>query len=81
MFVTKAAEPLTILETYSFVFTYTQGRVISIELTPTKRSLVLENFQKSFKGAIRTLLRSLKELPRLPGLFWRNLFQDLTDSK
>ncbi|KIV83182.1 hypothetical protein PV11_05232 [Exophiala sideris] len=66
IFITKVGEPLTVLETYSFVFTYTQGQVSSIELTPTKRSLVLENFQKSFKAVIRTLLRSVKDLPRLP---------------
>ncbi|KAK5369347.1 hypothetical protein LTR20_007627 [Exophiala xenobiotica] len=66
VFITKAADPRDVLETYSFAFKYVDGRLNSILLAPTSRSLVLENFQKSFKSVIRALLRSLKDLPRLP---------------
>ncbi|KAK5478839.1 hypothetical protein LTR43_004097 [Exophiala xenobiotica] len=66
VFITKAADPRAVLETYSFAFKYVDGRLNSILLAPTSRSLVLENFQKSFKSVIRALLRSLKDLPRLP---------------
>ncbi|KAK5264273.1 hypothetical protein LTR99_003580 [Exophiala xenobiotica] len=66
VFITKAADPRAVLETYSFAFKYVDGRLNSILLAPTSRSLVLENFQKSFKSVIRALLRSLQDLPRLP---------------
>jgi hypothetical protein len=73
VFITKAADPRAVLETYSFAFKYIDGRLNSILLAPTSRSLVLENFQKSFKSVIRALLRSLKDLPRLPGWFYAEL--------
>ncbi|EXJ82467.1 hypothetical protein A1O3_06280 [Capronia epimyces CBS 606.96] len=56
----------TVLETYCFTFSYDGGRVSSVEFSPTNHVFVLEHLHKSFKAAIRALLRSLKQLPRLP---------------
>ncbi|KIX04221.1 uncharacterized protein Z518_07775 [Rhinocladiella mackenziei CBS 650.93] len=67
VFVTNnTGSDLTILETYHFCFSYDHGRVHGIQLSPPNHTFVLENFQKSFKAAIRALLRSLQDLPRLP---------------
>jgi hypothetical protein len=69
VFVTKTTEgKLSILENFHFVFAYEQGCVSSIRLSPTDHTFVLGEVQKSFKAATRALLRSLRDLPRLPGL-------------
>ncbi|OAP54663.1 hypothetical protein AYL99_11111 [Fonsecaea erecta] len=67
VFVTNATEsqPM-IVETYHFAFAYEQGRVTGVRLDPVNHAFVLENAHKSFKAAIRALLRSLRDLPRLP---------------
>jgi hypothetical protein len=68
--VTKTSQgQLSVLENYHFVFAYEQGRVSSIQVNPTNHTFTLENVHKSFKASIRALLRSLRDLPRLPGLF------------
>ncbi|EXJ81566.1 hypothetical protein A1O1_07630 [Capronia coronata CBS 617.96] len=59
-------DPPTVIESYRFAFSYNNGLINSIELSPTNHVFVLDHFQKSFKTAIRALLRSLKCLPRLP---------------
>lgn len=57
----------TVLESYSFTFEYHHGILSSIQLSPTNHTFVFGNLRRSFKGAIRALLRSLRDLPRLPG--------------
>ncbi|OAL22115.1 hypothetical protein AYO22_07475 [Fonsecaea multimorphosa] len=67
VFVTKATESQpVIVETYHFAFAYDHGRVTGVRLSPLDQAFVLENVHKSFKAAIRALLRSLRNLPRLP---------------
>ncbi|KAG9772225.1 hypothetical protein ABEF93_006143 [Exophiala dermatitidis] len=67
VFVTDNDEsPRIVIESYSFAFSYDRGRVSTVKMTPTNQVFVLEQFQKSFKAAIRVLLRSLKPLHRLP---------------
>lgn len=59
--------PETVLESYSFNFGYDHGHLSSIRLTPTNHIFIFEPFQRGFKAAIRAQLRSLRDLPRLPG--------------
>ncbi|EXJ61174.1 uncharacterized protein A1O5_11966 [Cladophialophora psammophila CBS 110553] len=77
VFVTQTTEKQpVVVETYHFVFAYDFGRVTSVRLSPTDQGFVLENVHKSFKAAIRALLRSLRALPRL--LAHRKLGMSLT---
>ncbi|KIW93161.1 uncharacterized protein Z519_05766 [Cladophialophora bantiana CBS 173.52] len=77
VFVTQTTEKQpVIVETYHFVFAYDFGRVTGVRLSPTNQAFVLENVHKSFKAAIRALLRSLRALPRL--LARRKLGMSLT---
>ncbi|KAK6367417.1 hypothetical protein LTS17_010343 [Exophiala oligosperma] len=66
VFVTDADDSHDVLETYSFAFKYTQDRIHSVHMSSMSRVLVLEDFQHSFKAFIRSLLRFLRCLPRLP---------------
>ncbi|OQV03309.1 HORMA domain-containing protein [Cladophialophora immunda] len=67
VFVTKATgSNQEIVETYHFTFAYERDRIISVRLSLADHAFVLENVHKSFKAAIRALLRSLRNLPRLP---------------
>ncbi|ETI20319.1 hypothetical protein G647_08353 [Cladophialophora carrionii CBS 160.54] len=67
VFVTKSSQgQLSVLENYHFVFAYEQGRVSSVQVNPMNHTFTLENVHKSFKASIRALLRSLRDLPRLP---------------
>ncbi|EXJ54587.1 hypothetical protein A1O7_09928 [Cladophialophora yegresii CBS 114405] len=67
VFVTRSSQgQLSVLENYHFVFAYEKGRVSSVQVNPTNHTFTLENVHKSFKASIRALLRSLRDLPRLP---------------
>ncbi|OAG41271.1 hypothetical protein AYO21_04434 [Fonsecaea monophora] len=67
VFVTDAAQRQpSIIETYHFAFAYERGTVTSVHLSSVAHAFVLENVHKSFRAAIRALLRSLRNLPRLP---------------
>ena len=69
VFVTKTSQgKLSVLENYHFVFAYEQGRIRSVQVNPTNHIFILENVHKSFKAATRALLRTLRDLPRLPGM-------------
>lgn len=56
-----------LLETYTFTFRYMDGHLDTIVFEPSKYMLTIKTLCQGFKGAIRALLRSLKDLPRLPG--------------
>ncbi|ETN43689.1 uncharacterized protein HMPREF1541_02848 [Cyphellophora europaea CBS 101466] len=64
---TDSGDHKTIRETYTYSFNYYGKSVSSIELKEQQQHLSLPDAQRSFKSAIRCLLRSIKDLPRLPG--------------
>lgn len=59
--------PHTVIESYSFNFRYDHGHLSSIRLTPTNHIIIFGAFERGFKAAIRAQLRSLRDLPLLPG--------------
>jgi hypothetical protein len=64
---TEAGGSKAVRETYTYCFTYYGQSVASIELKEHQQFLSLSEAQRSFKAAIRCLLRALRDLPRLPG--------------
>lgn len=56
----------SVLETYTYHFEYEDDRVTSVNLEGNNQPFTLARSQKSFKAAIRGLLRAMQELPRLP---------------
>ena len=69
VFVTSNAKhDSPILETYTYTFEYRENHVANIRIGETGKVFSLIDSQKSFKAAIRALLRTMKELPPLPSL-------------
>ena len=69
VFVTKTSRgQVSVLENYHFVFAYEQGRVSSVQISPTNHTFVLGDVHKNFRAAARALIRSLRDLPRPPGM-------------
>jgi hypothetical protein len=69
IFVTqKSDSEQTVIESYKFQFNYASSGIRSVKISPgSNRVFILEDVHRSFKSAIRALLRSLKGLPRLSG--------------
>ena len=72
LIITKDGAAQAIQETYTYSFTYLNNAVASVELKEKHQSLSLSDAQRSFKAAIRNLLRSIKDLPQLPGKYFVN---------
>lgn len=53
----------TILETYTYTFEYRGPHVTGVRVGETGRAFSLSDSQRSFKAAIRALLRTMKDLP------------------
>lgn len=67
VFVTSTAQQdAPILETYTYTFEYHGNHVTNVRIGETGKAFSLANSQKSFKTAIRALLRTMKDLPALP---------------
>lgn len=64
---TSSGSSKAIQETYTYSFTYLDNAVASVEMKEYEQFLSLKDAQRSFKTGIRNLLRSLKDLPVLPG--------------
>lgn len=54
-------------ETYTYSFTYLNNAIASVEMKEQQQFLTLSDAQRSFKSAIRALLRAIQDLPTLPG--------------
>jgi hypothetical protein len=68
LFVTSgASDDAEILESYTYAFKYQGQQVSGVRIGETGRALSIAASQKSFKAAIRALLRTMKDLPNLPG--------------
>jgi hypothetical protein len=80
VFVTNpSATDLSVLESYHFTFAYEHARVRGIRVSPVEHTFELKSAQKSFRAAARALLRSLRDLPRLPGLWFALPAKDSAD--
>jgi hypothetical protein len=66
---TDSAGSHAIRETYTYRFSYYGNAVASVELKEQQQYLTMADAQRSFKTAIRCLLRAVKDLPRLPGQY------------
>ncbi|RMZ79979.1 hypothetical protein DV738_g2955, partial [Chaetothyriales sp. CBS 135597] len=66
---TNADETREIYETYSFQFKYEEERITTISVGELKQAFTLGRSQKSFKAAIRHLLRSMRGRPRVPNSY------------
>jgi hypothetical protein len=64
---TPAGKSQSIQETYTYSFTYFENAVASVEWKEQQQFLSLADAQRSFKTAIRSLLRSIQDLPSIPG--------------
>ena len=62
------ASTQTPIETYSFAFQYKDGRPDTIHFGNSKQTFLTTQIHQGLKVAIRSLLSSLKDLPRLPGI-------------
>lgn len=62
------AHTQTLVETYCFSFKYKNGLVDRIRFEPSNQTPLTAQLRHSLKLAIRGLLGSLKNLPRLPGM-------------
>ncbi|KPI40881.1 Meiosis-specific protein hop1 [Cyphellophora attinorum] len=60
-----AGKSQSIQETYTYSFTYFENAVASVEWKEQQQFLSLADAQRSFKTAIRSLLRSIQDLPSL----------------
>jgi hypothetical protein len=70
LFVTSSAsDDAEILESYTYAFEYQGQQVSSVRIGETGGALSMAASQKSFKAAIRALLRTMKDLPYLPGQY------------
>ena len=80
VFVSRSSRgKLSLLENYNFVFEYEEGRVSGIRVSPLDQNFTPGQVHKSFKAATRGLLRSLRDIPRLPGLSPAECFDDPAD--
>ena len=69
VFVTsKAGQDDSILETYTYTFEYLAGHVTNVRIAESGNTFSLADSQKSFKAAIKALLRMMKDLPTLPSM-------------
>lgn len=67
VFITSdVADDNAILETYTYSFEYEGPQITGVRIGETEKGLTLIESQKSFKAAIRALLRTMKDLPPLP---------------
>jgi hypothetical protein len=57
-----------IFEAYTYMFQYSSSRLTTVQIGETSRVFSVIERQKSFKAAIRALLRVMKMLPRLPSV-------------
>ncbi len=72
VFITSTAHlEAPILETYTYTFEYHGSNVTNVRIGETGKVFSLADSQKSFKTAIRVLLRTMKDLPPLPS--WMTL--------
>lgn len=70
VFITSdSADKSAVLENYTYSFHYRGPKITSVHIGETEKGLSLEYSQKSFKAAIRALLRIMKDLPSLPSWF------------
>ncbi|RMD42484.1 hypothetical protein DV735_g2669, partial [Chaetothyriales sp. CBS 134920] len=56
-------------ETYSFQFKYDEDRITTIRVGESRQAFTLQSSQRSFKAAIRVLLRSMQGMPHVPDGF------------
>lgn len=66
--VQDSANTQTLVETYRFSFKYKNGLVDRVRFEPSNQTPFTAQLRHSLKFAIRGLLGSLKDLPRLPGM-------------